>query len=186
MLSSQKVSWHARWTPPGLVLNLVKEKVETMKRTNFQEMVAALLPAVEEIFPWDLQEELDSGKDILLLDVRCPLEFQAMHIRGSINVPRGVLELACDYGYEQTLPELVEARERRVVVVCRSGNRSVLAVHTMQLLGYRDVVSLKTGLRGWNDSEYPLVDMEGNQVPLEYADDYFLVRLRPEQVGPGA
>ena len=62
---------------------------------------------------------------------------------------------------------LVEARDLDVVVVCRSGNRSALAAHTMQLLGYRKVSSMKTGLRGWNDYELPLVNAAGKTVPIE-------------------
>ena len=63
--------------------------------------------------------------------------------------------------YEETEPELVRARDREVIVVCRSGYRSVLAANLMLLLGYRDVASLKTGLRGWKDYEQPLVDHAG-------------------------
>jgi len=124
------------------------------------------------------------GPPPLILDVREPEEFAAMHIAGSINVPRGILESACDWGYEETVPELVAAREREVVVVCRSGNRSALAARTMQLMGYRHVLSLKTGLRGWNDAELPLVDAEGRPVPVESADEHFTPRVREDQLPP--
>lgn len=63
-----------------------------------------------------------------------------------------------DYGYGETVPELVEARDRRVLVICRSGNRSILAAHTPGQMGFGNVVSLRTGLRGWNDDERPLYD----------------------------
>ena len=105
--------------------------------------------------------------------------------RGALNVPRGVLESACEYGYEETVRELVEARSREVVVVCRSGNRSALAAFTMQSMGYKRVVSMKTGLRGWNDYELPLVNARGLTVPVELADEFFTTRLRPDQTDPG-
>jgi rhodanese-related sulfurtransferase len=155
-----------------------------MKRKNFNDLVAELAPHVQEIFPWDALDEMASDPDIVLLDVRCPVEFQNMHIENSINVPRGVLETASDWGYEQTLPELVEARAKRVLVICRSGKRSVLAAYTLQLLGYENVVSLKTGLRGWNDSEQDLVNPAGKTVSFEEGDAYFLEKVRPEQLGP--
>ncbi len=154
-----------------------------MSRKNFENLVEEVLPQIKEIFPWDLQEEVESRQDMLLLDVRCPMEYQAMHIEGSINVPRGVLETACDYGYEHTTPELVQARDRKVVVICRSGKRSALAAYTMQLLGYTNVWSLKTGLRGWNDSEYPLLNQREELLGLETTDDYFIERISPEQLG---
>lgn len=153
-----------------------------MKR--FFELIAECLEQVDELMPWDLMERLESLPDLLLLDVREPYEFEAMHIQGSMNVPRGILESACEYDYEETVPELVEARDRDIVVICRSGNRSVLAAYTMQLMGYGHVQSLKTGLRGWNDYEQPLVDIKGNRVTLEQADEYFFPHLTSTQVNP--
>lgn len=155
-----------------------------MNRKNFNDLVAELVPHIREVFPWDVLEEIESNPDIVLLDVRCPMEFQNMHIEKSINVPRGVLETSIDWGYEQTLPELVEARDKRVVVICRSGKRSVLAAYTLQLMGFNNVVSMKTGLRGWNDSEQELVDPSGQKVSLEDGDVYFQEKVRPEQLGP--
>ena len=153
-----------------------------MKR--YTDLINECLDTVKEMMPWDLEERLKTGPKPILLDVREPYEYEAMHIEGSLNVPRGILETACEYDYEETLPELVEARDREVVVVCRSGNRSVLAAFNMQLIGYESVTSLKTGLRGWNDYEQPLVDVDGHHVPIEKADEYFTARLRPEQLNP--
>ncbi len=149
---------------------------------KFEQLVARALEHVDELFPWDLEEKLQQQPDILLLDVREPNEYQAMHIRGSINVPRGVLESACEYDYEDTVPELVEAREREIIVICRSGKRSALAAASMQLLGYQRLLSLKTGLRGWSDYELELIDASGNVIDEDAAEAYFIPRLRPEQL----
>ncbi len=151
---------------------------------KFLELIRSCLTDVREIMPWDLEERVGANAELMILDVREPYEFEAMHIAGSINVPRGVLESACEWDYEETVPELVRARDREIVVVCRSGYRSVLAAHSMQVLGYRNVVSLKTGLRGWKDYEQPLFDQEGSEVDLDYADDYFTAHLRDEQKRP--
>ena len=107
-----------------------------------------------------------------------------MHIKGSINVPRGILESACEWDYEETIPELVRARDREIAVICRSGYRSILAAHSMQVLGYKDVCSVQTGMRGWKDYELPLVDKEGNEVDLDDADEYFTPDLREDQKRP--
>jgi rhodanese-related sulfurtransferase len=151
---------------------------------KFLELVQNCLSDVREVMPWDLEERMQENPDLLIVDVREPYEFDAMHIAGSLNVPRGILESACEWDYEETVPELVRARDREIVVVCRSGYRSVLAAHSMQVLGYTNVVSLQTGLRGWKDYDQPLEDAEGKPVDLDDADVYFTPRLRPEQTRP--
>jgi rhodanese-related sulfurtransferase len=153
-----------------------------MKR--FLELVSDCLTDVKELMPWDVEERIRANPDALIVDVREPDEFDAMHIAGSINVPRGILESACEWDYEETEPELVRARDREIIVVCRSGYRSVLAAHAMQLLGYQSVVSLQTGLRGWKDFDQPLVDGKGADVDLDDADEYFTPKLRNDQLRP--
>lgn len=153
-----------------------------MKR--FTDLVAECLPHIKELFPWDLDQLRRERPDVLLLDTREPYEFEAARIDGSLNIPRGILEAACEYGYEDTVPELVRARTRPVVVVCRSGNRSALAAWVMQQMGYQDVYSLKTGLRGWNDYELPLVKGDGEPLDVDSADEFFTTRLHPDQVAP--
>ena len=151
---------------------------------KFLELIQDCLTDVKEIMPWDLEERLQDNSELMIVDVREPYEYQAMHIPGSVNVPRGILESACEWDYEETVPDLVRARDREIVVVCRSGYRSVLAAHSMQVLGYSDVTSLKTGLRGWNDYEQSLVDAEGRDVELDDADAYFTPRVREDQMRP--
>ena len=151
---------------------------------NFIELVRNCLTEVREIMPWDLEERLAANPELLIVDVREPYEFYAMHIPNSINVPRGILESACEWDYEETVPELVRGRDREIVVVCRSGYRSILASHVMQVLGFTQVASLQTGLRGWKDYEQPLEDAHGQEVDPDEADTYFTPILRPDQMRP--
>lgn len=151
---------------------------------KFMDLVNERASVVEEIFPWDLAVWLEQGKQALMIDVREPYEYAAMHIEGSINVPRGVLETACEYDYDETVPELAAARDKDVVVICRSGHRSVLAAYNMQLLGFQHTYSLKTGVRGWNEYDQPLIDKYGQTVDVDDADDFFTTKLRPEQESP--
>ncbi|MDJ0805275.1 MAG: rhodanese-like domain-containing protein [Gammaproteobacteria bacterium] len=151
---------------------------------KFLDLISDCLGDVGEIMPWDLEERLAANPDLLVVDVREPYEYDAMHIQGSLSVPRGILESACEWDYEETIPELVKAREREVVVVCRSGYRSVLSAFSMKMLGFENVVSLKTGLRGWNDFEQPLVDRQGDPVDVDDAEVYFTPRLREDQLSP--
>ena len=152
---------------------------------TFNQLVKEASKSVNEVFPWDISDRLND-QTMLIVDVREPYEFDAMHIAGSINVPRGILETACEYNYEETVPELVKARDQQVILVCRSGNRTIFAAEVMQQMGYQYVYSLKTGLRGWADNELPLIDKDDNPVDLDTAEEYFLPIVRPDQLSPKA
>ncbi len=153
-----------------------------MKR--YAELLAEALQQVREIMPWDLTTQLGRDRPPLLLDVREPGEYGLAQIPGSVNVPRGVLEQACEWDYDETVPELVRGRERSIVVVCRSGQRSVLAADVLQQMGFVDVVSLKTGVRGWNDYEQPMVDGDGRPLDGDEAERRLAPRVRTEQRPP--
>ncbi|MCF6259094.1 MAG: rhodanese-like domain-containing protein [Gammaproteobacteria bacterium] len=150
----------------------------------YNDLVNDCLSHIEELFPWDLADEIAKSPDLLLIDVSEPYEFSRAHIPRSLNVPRGILESACEYDYDETVPELAAGRNRDFVLVCRSGRRSALATYTLMQMGFGKVRSLKTGLRGWNDDEYPLVDEEQKPVDPDTAEAYFTTQLRPEQRKP--
>jgi rhodanese-related sulfurtransferase len=151
---------------------------------TYQQIIEECLQYVTEIFPWDLEEKLAAGLKPILLDIREPYEFNIMRLENSLNVPRGILEQSCEWDYEETIPELVNARDKEIVLICRSGNRSVLAAYRLQEMGYQNVLSLKTGLRGWNDYEQPLVNDQNQEVDIEEADEYFSSKVRPDQLRP--
>jgi rhodanese-related sulfurtransferase len=151
---------------------------------RYADLLADARQRVRELMPWDLQALLQQPAPPLVLDVREPAEFAAAHIAGALNVPRGVLEQACEWDHDETEPALVQGRERAIVVVCRSGQRSLLAADTLQRLGFADVVSLKTGIRGWNDYEQPLVAADGRTVDADTAEQRLTARLRADQRRP--
>jgi phage shock protein E len=69
----------------------------------------------------------------LLLDVRTSAEFDAGHIPGAKNISVAELPGRVDD---------VGARERTVVVYCRSGNRSARAKRILEKAGFGDVRDL--------------------------------------------
>jgi len=151
---------------------------------KFIDRISDLLANVNEMMPWDLEEQLEANPDTLIIDVREADEFAQMHIKGSINIPRGILESACEWDFEETEPRLVRARDEDVVIVCRSGQRSLLAGWSLQMLGFKKVFSLKSGLRGWNDYEQPMIDVAGKDVDMDEADEVFTTKLREDQKRP--
>ena len=87
-----------------------------------------------------LQAMLADGRDVRLLDVRTPGEFETAHIPGSYNVP---------------LDQLGEHRDeiRRlttdVVVVCQSGGRATQAERRLAEAGMANVHVLSGGMNAW-------------------------------------
>jgi len=88
--------------------------------------------------------------DVILIDVREPDEFERAHLPGAINIPRGVLEFQVD-----SHPALA-GRDRPIIVYCRSGGRSALAVASLEQMGFSDVVSMAGGINAWSEARLPL------------------------------
>ncbi len=153
---------------------------------TYDQLIAAALVRVKEEMPWDLAIRLKGRAAAvpLLIDVREPAEFNALRIPGSINVPRGILEQSTEWNYDETLPQLVTGREREIVLICRSGKRSILAADVMQQLGFTNVVSLRLGIRGWNDAELPLEDGSGRVIDADSGDVLLASRVNAEQLKP--
>ena len=138
---------------------------------TFKQIVEEARQEVNELFPWDVEQRMKESEDLLLLDIREECEYAAYHVENSMLIPRGILETACEEEYEDSVPELINSREREIIVICRSGNRSVLAAQTMQWLGYKNVTSMQTGLRGWNDYELPLINRYRENVDPDTVDE---------------
>ncbi|SMN01374.1 Rhodanese-related sulfurtransferase [uncultured Candidatus Thioglobus sp.] len=70
------------------------------------------------------------------------------------------------------MPALAKARNQKIVLICRSGNRSVLAAQTMQQMEFTKVRSLKMGIKGWNDNDLEMLDIDNKTVDIDVADKW--------------
>jgi rhodanese-related sulfurtransferase len=82
-----------------------------------------------------------------ILDVREPSEWNEAHITGATLIPLG--ELASRVN---ELP-----KDKEIVVVCRSGNRSAQARDLLLNDGFTQVTSMAGGLNQWKVAGYPTV-----------------------------
>lgn len=87
-------------------------------------------------------------KEVQLLDVRTPAEWQKGHIKGSLNVPLSILR--------KQIPALPYEKEKQVVVICYSANRSIPAVRVLSRAGFTNVTQLAGGVRRWEENGFPL------------------------------
>jgi rhodanese-related sulfurtransferase len=78
-------------------------------------------------------------KNHVLVDVRTAQEFKSGHIPGAKNVPLNQLSKQL-----KKVP-----KNRTVVVVCQSGNRSRSACNLLINAGYEDVINLNGGTTRW-------------------------------------
>ncbi|MFP4560574.1 MAG: rhodanese-like domain-containing protein [Thiohalorhabdus sp.] len=104
---------------------------------------------IREIDPDSAEEMLGEREDVLILDVREPDEFAMGHIPGAVNVPRGILESAADPEYKNPHPVLCRARERPILLYCKSGGRSAMATATLQEMGFEEVYNIAGGAAVW-------------------------------------
>lgn len=155
-----------------------------MSAKTYRQLAAEAAAKISEINPWDLPALLEADKDAVLVDIREASEFAALHISGSLSVPRGILESAAEWDYAETEPELAKARQKPVVLICRSGNRSALAALVLGDMGFTNVRSVKLGLRGWNDADLPLVNAADEPVDGDDAAALIDAPLRPDQINP--
>ena len=96
----------------------------------------------------DLRERLNASEAPRLLDVRTPTEFETAHIPGSRNVPLDMLREHRD--------ELHRHLDEDVVLVCRSGNRAVLAEQALAEVGLSGLRVLDGGMARWEAAGGPV------------------------------
>ena len=92
--------------------------------------------------------QLINHKNALILDVREQGEYDAGHILNSKLIPVG--KLAGRIG------ELEKYRERPIVVVCRSGQRSASACAYLGKQGFTQAYNLSGGVMAWQKASLPL------------------------------
>lgn len=155
-----------------------------MTRKTYSQLAAEAAERIEEIMPWDVPDFLEEHPDTVFIDIRERDEFARAHIAGTLNVPRGILESAAEWDYAETVPQLVTARDKPVLIICRSGNRSAFAAETLAQMGFADARSVKLGVKGWNDADLDLVDAKGNPIDGDEAMDFIEIAPRPDQTDP--
>ena len=92
--------------------------------------------------------QLINHKDALVLDVREQNEYDSGHVLKSKHIPLGKLS--------ERIGELEKFRERPIVVICRSGNRSGMACGLLGKQGFAQAYNLEGGVLAWQKANLPL------------------------------
>lgn len=95
-----------------------------------------------------VKERLSKGETLILIDVREDREWDGGRIRGAIHVGKGVIE--------RDIEREVEDKNAEVILYCGGGFRSVLAAENIIKMGFKNVVSMDGGYRGWVEAGGPI------------------------------
>lgn len=93
---------------------------------------------VKEISAAEVEQRLEKGEQLRLIDVRETSEVAEGHIPDAINIPLGLLEFR--------IHEL--DKKTPYIIVCRSGGRSGKATEYLTSFGY-DAVNMIGGMLEW-------------------------------------
>jgi len=98
------------------------------------------------VTPLEAKALIETRKDLLLVDVRSPEEFQGGSLPGATLIP------FWDFAKGQyDLP-----KDKPILLVCAVGGRSLACGQLLASKGYREVYNLKGGLDAWQEQRVPL------------------------------
>lgn len=106
------------------------------------QLVGRIQHLITEVTIHETKNLLDN-KDVVLIDIRESSECEAGTINGAKLLPRGVLEFKI-----QDIAE-IESPNTKIILYCRSGNRSALAASSLQIMGFKNVMSMIGGYEAW-------------------------------------
>jgi len=101
-----------------------------------------------EVTPRETKAMLDAGEDFILVDCRKPDEWAITHIEQAMLLPL------------QQLPQLLQEKlagqqDRKIIVHCKSGGRSMTFTKALRDAGFKDVKSMAGGILTWNSDINP-------------------------------
>ena len=107
-----------------------------------------ILANFESITAKQAQTLLMNDDNVTLLDVRTIPEYKRGHVRGARLIPLGKLEANLD--------KLEADKNKKIIVYCRSGNRSVAASRILEKYGFVPL-NVKQGMIGLLGTDLEIV-----------------------------
>jgi rhodanese-related sulfurtransferase len=96
---------------------------------------------MKEISVQELKEKIDNGEDFQLIDVREEFEYEVSNLGGILIEADKV------------------AKDKPVIVQCRSGKRSAAAIMQLETLGYTNLYNLQGGILAWANEIDPTINV---------------------------
>jgi hydroxyacylglutathione hydrolase len=161
---AERVSWFVQQGTPMVLLAESEAEVvralAALTRIGLDDVVAYVVgsPAVRaaglavaelpNVTAPELARRLGTDRDLAVLDVREPFEWEEGHIAGAILI-----------SMRQVPERLAEIpRDRPVALVCRGGPRSSLVGSVLQRQGYSRLINVWGGMTGWLEAGLPVAE----------------------------
>lgn len=116
-----------------------------------------------EVTPVETKRLLDSGADVLVIDVRLEPEWDFAHLKNSVHVPLDELEARA----EEIQSLAAKKPGCRVLALCHHGIRSMKAAAFFRAIGLTNAKSIAGGLDAWSkgaDTTVPRYERQGASV----------------------
>jgi membrane protein DedA with SNARE-associated domain/rhodanese-related sulfurtransferase len=136
----------------GLVILVISALVGYLGWKYFRRQKFIRQLRIDRITPEELKRKLDAGEEVVIVDLRGSLDFEAepAMIPGAVHLDYADLEEVSD--------ELAKAAE--VVLYCNCPNEVTSAKMALMLRrrGVNKIRPLQDGLNGWRDLGYPVAE----------------------------
>jgi phage shock protein E len=94
-------------------------------------------------------QTIQEKKDLQILDVRTPQEYEEGHIKNAIN------KNWYDSNFSSKLESLNTSKP--VLIYCKAGGRSTRASEKLTKMGFKEVINLEGGVDAWSAAGLPIV-----------------------------
>ena len=101
---------------------------------------------MKEITVTELKARIDAGDDIQIIDIREDNEYEYCNI-GAQHIPMGEIMANLD----------LIAKDKDVILHCKSGGRSGAMTQALMSRGYSNVINLAGGILAWSDQIDPSI-----------------------------
>jgi rhodanese-related sulfurtransferase len=99
---------------------------------------------MKEISVQELKQKIDNNEDFQLIDVRETFEYETSNLDG-LNIPLAGILIETEK----------IAKDKPVIVQCRSGKRSAAAIMQLEQQGFDNLYNLKGGILAWQEAYDP-------------------------------
>lgn len=131
-------------------------------RSTYSSLAADQPNGLHEIDVHELKRQIESGADVVVLDVRDPHEWEIVAIDGTLRIPKGEIQAAKNavLAGRKLRDETVLAQipmDKPLLVHCRSGKRSADSILFLAEVGYDmdKMFNVAGGILAWADEIDP-------------------------------